>query len=55
MAWAVFTAPFNYDRRPAQALAFVVQARPEPQNYPHDVVEAAIAAGKAHAVKAPRR
>jgi len=51
--WARFHAPFNYDRRPRQALAFVVQ--PGLRNLPRDVVEAAIAAGKAVAVRAPRK
>ena len=48
---AIFHSVFNYDRRPKQAVAFVVQ--PGTQNMPRDVVEAAIAAGKATAVDPP--
>lgn len=51
--WAIFTETFHYDRRPRQAIAFVVQAGDAPQNYPRDVVEAAIAANKAREVKPP--
>lgn len=51
--WATFHSQFHYDRRPRQALAFVVQAMPQPQNYPRDVVEAAIAASKATEAKPP--
>lgn len=47
MAWAVFTAPFNYDRRPAQAIAFAVKPSDKPQQWPRDVIAAAVAAGKA--------
>ena len=53
MAWAVFTDTFHYDRRPRQAIAFVVEAKPEPQNYPRDVVEAAVAAGRAQETAPP--
>lgn len=55
MAWAVFPAGFSYDRRPVQAVAFVVPASEQPQQWPRDVVEAAVASGKATEVKAPRR
>lgn len=51
--WATFTAPFNFDRRPAQAIAFSVQ--PGLRNLPRDVVEAAILAGKAKPARAQRR
>lgn len=44
---AVFHERFEFDRRPVQAIAFVVQPSHEPQNLPHDVVEAAVNAGKA--------
>lgn len=44
---AVFHERFEYDRRPGQAIAFVVQPSSDVQNLPHDVVEAAIEAGKA--------
>lgn len=53
MAWARFTASFSYDRRPRQAIAFAVQ--PGLRNLPRDVVEAAIAAGKAERIPPPRR
>lgn len=45
---ATFHEEFHYDRRPRHAMAFVV--RPGEHNLPRDVVEAAIAAGKATAV-----
>lgn len=51
--WAEFLAPFNHDRRPKQAVAFSV--KPGLRNLPRDVVEAAIAAGKAVAAEAPRK
>ncbi len=51
--WADFNSVFNYDRRPAQAIAFEVQ--PGRHNMPRDVVEAAIAAGKATAIEPPKR
>jgi len=53
MAWAVFTSAFNFDRRPKQALAFAV--KPGTHNLPRDVVDAAIAAGKARRIEAPNR
>jgi hypothetical protein len=55
MAWAIFTEPFNYDRRPRQAIAFMVAAKAEPQSYPRDVIDAAVAAGKATEVPSPRK
>ncbi len=53
MAWAIFTADFNYDRRPAQAIAFAIKASEQPQQWPGDVIAVAIVAGKAEEVKAP--
>lgn len=50
---AIFHDVFRYDRRPRQAVAFVVQ--PGEHNLPRDVVEAAIAAGKATAVEQKMR
>lgn len=50
---ALFTAPFEFDRRPSQAVAFSV--KPGEHNLPRDVVEAAIRAGKAIAVKSTRK
>lgn len=55
MAWAIFNSSFHYDRRPRQAIAFVVEAKPEPQNYPRDLIDAAVAAGKARETKPPGR
>lgn len=49
--WAEFLAPFEHDRRPKQAVAFSV--KPGLRNLPRDVVEAAIAAGKAKPAKSP--
>jgi len=53
MAWAIFTDVFRFDRRPRQAIAFEVQPHPEPQSRPRDLVDAAVAAGKAREVKPP--
>lgn len=55
MAWAIFSEPFGYDRRPAQAMAFSVEASEQPQQWPRDVIDAAVAAGKAREVKPPSR
>jgi hypothetical protein len=55
MAWAIFLLPFEYDRRPRQALAFSIKADTKPQSWPRDVIDAAVAAGKAKEVPAPRR
>ena len=49
--WGNFTRPFNFDRRPAQAIAFSVE--PGLRNLPRDVVLAAIAAGAAKPAKPP--
>jgi len=53
MAWANFTAQFNYDRRPKQAVAFAVQ--PGLRQLPRDVIAAAVAAGRAVSVDPPPR
>jgi hypothetical protein len=53
MAWAVFIDAFHYDRRPRQPVAFEVAASTEPQNYPRDLVDAAVAAGKATEAQPP--
>lgn len=55
MAWAIFPEGFSYDRRPRQAIAFVVAAKPEPQNYPRDLVDAAVEAGKARETRPPAK
>lgn len=54
MAWAIFSEPFDYDRRPKQAMAFSIKAG-GPQQWPRDVIDAAKAAGKAKEIKPPRR
>lgn len=51
MTWAIFSEPFNYDRRPVQAVAFSI--KPGTHNLPRDVVDAAIAAGKARRIRPP--
>lgn len=51
--WAFFRERFAFDRRPKQAVAFDIQ--PGLKNLPRDVVEAAIAAGKAERREAPRK
>jgi hypothetical protein len=53
MAWAIFTDAFHYDRRPRQPVAFEVVAGRDPQNYPRDLVDAAVAAGKATEMQPP--
>jgi hypothetical protein len=50
MATAIFIERFQFDRRPKQAIAFDIAPSPTPQSYPQDVVDAAIAAGKAKRV-----
>lgn len=52
MATAIFTEDFHYDRRPRQAIAFVITASDTPQSLPRDLIDAAIAAGKATEIKA---
>lgn len=54
MAWAVFTRRFDWTR-PGARFSWGINPRPEPQSYPHDVIEAAVAAGKAHRVESPNR
>lgn len=53
MAWAVFLEKFRFDRRPKAAVAFEIQATDNPQRWPRDVIDAAVAAGKAVEVKPP--
>lgn len=55
MAWAIFHAPFVFDRRPNQAVSFHIQPSPEPRSLPHDVIDAAVAAGKATRVRPKRQ
>jgi hypothetical protein len=52
MAWAIFTEAFRWSR-PKSPISWAIPASPEPQQYPHDVIEAAIAAGKATAHESP--
>lgn len=51
MAWAIFHRDFRHDRRPKQAICFEVKAGPQPQSHPHDVIDAAVAAGAAKKVR----
>lgn len=51
--WALFSAPFNHDRRPQKAMCFRVE--PGLRNLPRDVVRAAIEAGKAIEVPRPNK
>lgn len=53
MAKAVFREDFRWSR-PKSPLSWEIKASPEPQSYPHDVVEAAVEAGKAKRVR-PKR
>jgi hypothetical protein len=46
MARAVFHREFNWSR-PKSKFSFSVKPSPEPQLRPHDVIEAAVAAGAA--------
>lgn len=52
MAWAVFHEEFRWDR-PKSPVSFWIKPKAEPQSYPRDVIEAAIAAGKAEAHPSP--
>ena len=54
MAWAVFTRRFMFDRRPKFAIAFDIKPKAEPQSWPRDVIEAAIAAGAARSCRKPK-
>lgn len=55
MAWAIFDRAFRFDRRPAKAICFEVEPSPTPQSFPHDVIDAAVAAGAARRVKQNKR
>ncbi|QGJ74179.1 hypothetical protein [Sinorhizobium meliloti] len=52
MAWAVFHDEFRWDR-PKSAVSFWIKPKAEPQCYPRDVIDAAIAAGKAAEHRSP--
>jgi hypothetical protein len=54
MAWAIFTRRFIWSR-PGTGLSFHVDPSGEPQEKPHDVIEAALAAGAAVEVMSPAR
>lgn len=51
--WAEFTERFYYDRRPKQAVAFVIE--PGKRNVQRDIAAAAFSAGKAMAMASPKR
>lgn len=53
MPWARFHRRFNYDFRPERAVCITVQPRPEPQQHPGRIIEAAVKAGAATRVKSP--
>lgn len=55
MAWAVFTGPFRFDLRPRKGVCLDIEPSASPQCFPHAVIAAAVAAGKAERVKAPPR
>lgn len=55
MAWAVFTRRFMFDRRPKHAIAFDIKPKAEPQSWPRDVIDAAVAAGAAKRSNPRRR
>ena len=50
MAWAIFTAEFNYSN-PKCRHSFNVKPSPEPRQHKEEVVAAAVAAGKARRVE----
>lgn len=57
MARAIFDRPFRFDRRPKMAIAYDIKPSEEPQEFPGDVIRAAVKAGAAHHVRRgkPRR
>lgn len=54
MARAIFTERFLFDRRPKHGVAFDIAPSPTPKSYPQDVIDAAVAAGKATPVPKKR-
>lgn len=52
MAWAIFNEEFNFSR-PKSRFSFNVKPDAAPQSWPHDVIDAAVKAGKAERVKSP--
>lgn len=53
MAWAIFDRDFGWDR-PKSPVSFWTKASGEPQSFPRDVIDAAIAAGAARAFETPK-
>jgi len=54
MAWAVFHAEVNWSR-PRCKFGFRALPKPEPQKFPLDFIEHAVATGRATKVPPPRR
>lgn len=54
MAWAVFHAEVNWSR-PKCKFGFRALPKPEPQQFPRDFIEYAVAIGRATKVRAPVR
>lgn len=54
MAWAVFHQDVHWSR-PRSRLGFHAKAKPEPQCFPHDFIEHAVAIGSATKINPPRR
>lgn len=54
MAWMLVTREFNWSR-PRSRFSFNVKPSDEPQSRPHDLVDAAVAAGAASRYPPPTR
>lgn len=54
MAWMIVTREFNWSR-PRSIYSFKVRPSPDPQQRPRDLVNAAVKAGAAREVPAPRK
>lgn len=54
MAKAIFHRRFDF-RRVGQNVAFTAEASPEPQSFPGDMIDAAVAAGAAERVPPKRK
>lgn len=47
MPKAIFSCEFNFDKRPKEGVCICVQPSDRPQDWPQDLIDAAIAAGAA--------
>lgn len=54
MAKAIFTGEFNYSSRKRNA-GWSVKPSPKPQSFPQELIDAAVAAGKATPVNPARK